>query len=118
MTQKNNYFCINFCLHRFKKLDHKAPDPSVVEGLNDVEYTWPPNVNNVNGNIPVTVSSNREWVVTTGDTNSKVLFSLFTRAKSALLDLSEQSGATGSQSGPKTGEATTAKSAGYTSIAM
>ena len=105
-------------MHRFKRLDHKAPDPSDVEGLNNVQFTWPPNISNVNENtVPVQKTSVHEWVVTTGDTSSKVRFSLFTRKNSALLNSSEQSGATGSQSGPKTSEVT-AKPEHHTSIAL
>ena len=77
-------------------MNHKA-------ALNNVQDTWPPNISNSNVD---NITSKHEWVVTTGDTSSKVCFSLFTREESALLGSSEQSGATGSQSGPKTGEAT------------
>ena len=84
-----------------------------MEGLNS-EYTWPPNISNVNENIgPVEKTSGHEWVVTTGDSSSKVRFTLFTAKNSALLPSSKQSGATHSQSGQKTSEAT-----GHTSISL
>ena len=99
-------------------MNHKAPDPSDVERLNNIEYTWPPNISTVNENIQVNEAGyEHDWVVTTGDTNSKVRFRLFTREDSALLGSSKQSGATGSQSSPKTSEATP-KPEHHTSIAL
>lgn len=102
---------------RFKKLPHVAPEPSSIQAVLQAHpdlpiFSWPQSststssghIANITRDVQPTALN--DWVVTTGDTQSKFRFSLFACESSSLLQSQasakqDQSGATGGQTATK-----------------
>ena len=102
---------------RFKKLPHVAPEPSRVQAVLQTHpdlpiFSWPQSststssehIANITRDVEPTALN--DWVITTGDTQSKFRFSLFACESSSLLQSQgstkqDQSGATRGQTATK-----------------
>ena len=82
-------------------MKHRAPNPN---HLNVTQYRWPEDLAIIPENVIVPDSTSvNDWVVATGDTRSRILFSLFTDKESTLQEVASATRTTQSQSGATAG---------------